>query len=342
MGSAFGVDIRNDSVGGPLGLYHTRKTERLSTTRADDVDQVSVGTFGEMDVDWSRTFRTTLGLRGDVYHWNVESDNPLNSGDDTSGILSPKVSAAFGPWGGTELYANWGLGFHSNNGLGVVLQVDPATGESVTSSPPFARSNGAEFGARTVHWRGLQTTATLWYLHFDSELIYVGDSGSTEEGPPSRRVGLEITNYAYPHPWVAIDLDLAFSQARFLDVPAGEDYVPGALNRVIAGGVAVNPPANVRSGPFGSFRLRHFGPRPLIEDNSVQSKSTTIFNGEAGYKFSDRLRLTAEAYNLFDAEASDIDYFFESRLQEEPQPVEDIHFHAAIPRSARVALHVSF
>ena len=76
-------------------------------------------------------------------------------------------------------------------------------------------------------------------------------------------MGVEITNYIYPNPWVALDLDLSFSRARFLDVPEGEDFVPGALNRVISAGIAVNPPAGVRAGPFGSFRLRHFGPRPL-------------------------------------------------------------------------------
>jgi hypothetical protein len=65
-------------------------------------------------------------------------------------------------------------------------------------------------------------------------------------------------------------------------------------------------------------------------------------NGEIGFKFSERLRLTAEIYNMFDAEVSDIDYFFESRLRDEAAPVEDIHFHAAIPRSARLALRVSF
>ncbi len=106
--SAFGVDVRNDSVGGPLGLYHTRNTERLSTSRADEVDQISVGMFGDTEIEWSRTIRTTFGLRGDVYRWKVRSDNPLNSGERRSGILSPKVSAAFGPWGGTEFYANWG------------------------------------------------------------------------------------------------------------------------------------------------------------------------------------------------------------------------------------------
>jgi hypothetical protein len=340
--SAFGVDFRNDSVGGPLGLYHTRETARLDTTRADDVDQQSVGMFADTEIEWSGAVRTTFGLRGDVYHWNVTSNNPLNSGTDTAGILSPKVSAAFGPWRGTELYANWGLGFHSNSGQGVVLHVDPITGEPVTAAPPFARANGAEVGVRTVAVRGLQTTATLWYLGFDSELIYLGDSGSTEEGPASRRAGVEITNYVYPNRWVALDVDLSFSKARFVGVPPGEEYVPGALNRVISAGIAVNPPAGVRSGPFGSARLRHFGPRPLVEDNSVQSESTSIVNGEIGYQFSERLRLTGEVYNLFDADVSDIDYFFESRLREETVGVEDIHFHAAIPRSARLALRVSF
>jgi hypothetical protein len=190
--------------------------------------------------------------------------------------------------------------------------------------------------------RGLQVTATLWYLDFDSELVYVGDSGRTEEGSASRRLGLELTNYFYPHPWVTMDLDVSFSRARFLDVPAGEDYIPGALNRVISAGISVNPPAANQTGLFGSLRLRHFGPRPLIEDNSVQSESTSIMNGEVGYKFSDTLRLTLEAYNVFDAEVSDIDYFFESRLYDEPAPVDDIHFHAAIPRSTRLSLHVSF
>jgi hypothetical protein len=340
--NAFGVDVRNDSVGGPLGLHLTRHTERLSTVRADEADQVSVGMFGETEIEWSRTLRTTFGLRGDVYHWDVESDNPLNSGKQTSAILSPKVAAAFGPWRGTELYANWGLGFHSNSGLGITLRVDPFTGESAETSPPFARANGAELGIRTVALRGVQTTATLWYLGFDSELIYVGDSGSTEAGPASRRTGVEITNYIYPHPWTTMDLDVSFSRARFLDVPPGEDFVPGSLNRVISGGVSVNPPEGVGAGPFGSLRLRHFGPRPLIEDGSVKSKATSIVNGEVGYKFTDRIRLTLEGFNILDAEVSDIDYFFESRLHDEPEPVEDLHFHAAIPRSARVSLKVSF
>jgi hypothetical protein len=118
--------------------------------------------------------------------------------------------------------------------------------------------------------------------------------------------------------------------------------VPGALNRVIAGGIAVNPPTGVAAGPFGSLRLRHFGPRALVEDNSRRSESTSLVNGEVGFKFSNRTRLAFEGFNLFNAEVSDIDYFFASRLRDESEPVEDIHFHAAIPRSLRIALRVSF
>ncbi|MEQ1759396.1 MAG: TonB-dependent receptor [Vicinamibacterales bacterium] len=340
--SAVGVDFRNDSVGGPLGLYHTRQTERLETIRADEADQSTVGIFGETEVEWSRTVRTTFGLRGDLYRWKVDSSNPLNSGKELSAIVNPKISAAFGPWGGTEFYANWGMGYHSNSGLGILLKVDPISGQPADAAPAFARAQGGEFGVRTVAIRGLQTTATVWYLGFDSELIYVGDSGSTEAGPATRREGVEITNYVYPNRWVALDLDLSFSRARFRDVPEGENFVPGALNRVISGGIAVNPPAGVAAGGFGSLRVRHFGPRPLIEDNSVESKSTSIVNGEVGYKFSERIRLTLEGYNLFNAKVSDIDYFFESQLKNEPAPVEDLHFHAAIPRSARLALRVTF
>jgi hypothetical protein len=52
-----------------------------------------------------------------------------------------------------------------------VLQVDPLTGEPADTSPSFARAHGGEFGVQTVAARGLQTTATVWYLGFDSELI---------------------------------------------------------------------------------------------------------------------------------------------------------------------------
>ncbi len=340
--TTFGASTRYDSVGGPLGLYLTKQNQRLTAITQAEAKVFTGGLFAQTEIEWSPVVRTTFGLRGDVFHYDVTQAIAENSGTDKSGVLSPKVAAVFGPWGGTEFYANAGLGYHSNSALGVIVKVDPVTGASVEQATPIARSRGAEFGVRTVRVRHLQTTATLWYLGFDSELNYVGDSGSTEAGPPSRRVGVEITNYYHPHSWITIDGDLSFSGAHYTHVPVGQDRVPGSLNRVVSAGFEFDPPENGK-GPLGSIRLRHFGPRPLTEDGSVNSKSTSLINGEIGYRFDSRYSVVVEGLNLFDSKVSDIDYYYTSRLPGEPaQGVADIHLHPALPRSVRVNLRVSF
>ena len=99
------------------------------------------------------------------------------------------------------------------------------------------------------------------------------------------------------------------SRARFTDDDPAGARIPGALDRVIAGGLTFEPQQRV----FGSLRVRHFGPRPLVEDARVNSEATTLWNGEVGYRLSNRARLVLEAFNIFDADVSDIDYFYASR-----------------------------
>ena len=81
--------------------------------------------------------------------------------------------------------------------------------------------------------------------------------------------------------WLSLDFDLSHSYAKFTeDDPVGNS-IPGSIETVLATGATVNLP----HGVFGSLRTRYFGPRPLIEDNSVRSKATTLVNLEAGYKY---------------------------------------------------------
>ena len=336
--SAIGVQLRRDWLD-PVGLYRTAGRQRLSTTREDEVGQTMAAVYAQSEIEWTGAFRTTFGLRADRYQFSVTSDNPLDSGDGSDGLVSPKVGAIFGPWKGTEVYLNAGTGFHSNDARGAAITVAPGSGDPVDRVTPLVRAKGAEIGLRTVRIRGLQSTVALWYLGIDSELLFVGDAGTTEPGRPSRRVGIEWTNYARLAPWVTVDADLAFTNARFTDSDSEGTEIPGALDRVISAGVTVEP----RKSVFGSLRVRHFGPRPLIEDGSVNSKSTTIWNGEVGYRLSSKARLVLEAFNLFDANVSDIDYFYASRLPGEPADgVEDIHAHPALPRSARIGIQFSF
>jgi hypothetical protein len=336
--SAVGVQLRRDWLD-PVGLYRTTARQRLSTTREDEVGQTMAAVYAQTEIEWTRTLRTTFGLRADRYQFDVTSDNPLNSGDGSDGLVSPKVGAIFGPWSGTEIYANAGTGFHSNDARGAAITVDPVTGDPVDRVTPLVCAKGAEIGLRTVRIRGLQSTVALWYLGIDSELLFVGDAGTTEAGRPSRRVGIEWTNYARLKPWLTLDADLAFTRARFIDDDSSGDQIPGAIDRVISAGLTFGPEQPL----FGSIRVRHFGPRPLIENASVTSNSTTLWNGEIGYRLSSKARLVLEAFNIFDAEVSDIDYFYASRLNGEPEGgAEDIHFHPALPRSARIGIQFSF
>jgi hypothetical protein len=336
--SAIGVQLRRDWLD-PVGLYRTAGRERLSTTREDEVGQTMAGVYAQTEIEWARTLRTTFGLRADRYQYSVTSDNPLNSGDGSDSLVSPKVGATLGPWSGTEVYVNAGTGFHSNDARGAAITIDPVTGDPADRVTPLVRAKGAEFGVRTVRIRGWQSTVAVWYLGIDSELLFVGDAGTTEAGRPSRRVGLEWTNYARIRPWLTVDADLAFTRARFTDDDPAGTRIPGSLDRVISAGLTFEP----QHALFGSIRVRHFGPRPLIEDASVRSKGTTLWNGEIGYRLSSKARLVAEVFNLFDAEVSDIDYFYASRLPGEPEDgVEDIHLHPALPRSARIGIQFSF
>jgi outer membrane receptor protein involved in Fe transport len=201
------------------------------------------------------------------------------------------------------------------------------------------RAKGAEIGLRTVRVKGLQSTVSLWYLGLDSELLFVGDAGTTAPGRPSRRVGVEWTNYARLTPWMTVDGDLSFSRARFTDRDPAGAFVPGSLDRVISAGLSVEPSRSI----FGSLRLRHFGPRPLVEDASVMSRATSLWNGEVGYRFSPKARVVLEGYNLLDSKVADVDYFYTSRLPGEPaEGIDDVHTHPAIPRTARVSLQVQF
>jgi outer membrane receptor protein involved in Fe transport len=212
------------------------------------------------------------------------------------------------------------------------------SGEPVEPVDPLVRAEGSDVGLRTALVRDLDSTLSFWLLDLDSELLFIGDAGTTEASRPSRRYGVEWTNYYRPLPWLTFDADFSFFKARFTDDDP-EDHIPGAIETVITAGVTIDD----LKGFFGGLRARYFGPRPLIEDDSVRSSSTTLLNAEVGYRLGEDLRLGVEIFNLLDSEDSDIKYFYTSRLAGEPAAgMDDIHFHPVEPRSGRVTLSLSF
>jgi hypothetical protein len=339
--SKVGLQVRYDDI--KVGLFNTFQRTALSTVRDDHVREASVGLYGQMQVKWTDWLRTNVGLRGDLFTAAVASDTPANAGNVTELIASPKFGVVLGPWAKTELFFNAGLGFHSNDARGATITVDPADKTTPQPRVPLlVRSTGAEIGARTQAVKGLDSAVTLFLLDFDSEILFVGDAGTTEPSRPSRRVGIEWTNHYRPLPWLLLDVDLAWTRARFTNVDPSGDFIPGAPNFVGSAGLALGASVDGEPGWYGGVRLRHFGPRPLIEDNSVQSDATTLVNARLGYLFEQGVRLQLDVLNLLKSRANQIDYYYQSQLRSEAAPVADRHFHPVEPLAVRLTLLKQF
>jgi outer membrane cobalamin receptor len=335
-----GVQVQNDDIHN--ALLRTKARQELSQTRADHTIETSVGLFAENATRWNTWFRTVLGVRADTYRFDVKSDDPANSGKVTASIGNPKLSLIFGPWAKTEYYLNLGGGFHSNDARGATETVVPKSGgQPATKESPLVRSKGYEAGVRTSIVPGLQTALSVYRLDFDSELTFQGDAGTTQAGRPSRRIGVELANYYKLQDWLTVDADVAYARARFNDAdPDGiGKYIPGSVEGVASVALAVD-----HLGPyFGAIQWRYFGPRALIEDDSVRSKSTAELNGRIGYRITEDLRVEFEGFNLANTKASAIDYYYTSRLPGEPAAGKaDVHFHPIESRSFRVSLAANF
>jgi hypothetical protein len=323
-----GLQAQNDNIFN--GLLHTQSRQLLSVTRQDHIVETSRAAWVESATRWGEYFRSIAGLRADGYRFRVKNELSANSGSSGDTLLSPSLNLVFGPWKSSELYLNYGQGFHSNDARSAVPS-------AVTSAAPLARSRGMEVGLRTEAIPKMQTALSLYRLDFDSELSYVGDEGTTEAGLPSRRVGIEFSNYYKPVKWLSIDFDAAFARARTREVAPGQDRIPGAVEGV--GQLAVTASQLGKNGAWeGALRLRYFGPRPLLEDNSVRSQASTTLNGRIGYRIATDLRLELEGFNLANKRVSSIDYYYASQLRGEAEAHGDIHFHPLESRSFRLTL----
>ena len=331
-----GAQFQNDNISN--GLYSSVARQIVSTTRADKIVERSLGLYLENKTEWADKFRTVAGVRADNFSFKVDSNNPANSGNTSATKVSPKLNLIFGPWNKTEFYTSAGYGFHSNDARGTTITVDPKTGNPADKVPPLVRSKGIELGVRTEAIAGLQSSLSFYQLDFDSELTFAGDAGTTEAGRPSRRTGFEFSNYYKATSWLTVDADLAFARARFRGFDPVGDRIPGAVEGVASLALSVD-----KLGPwFGTLQLRYFGPRPLIENNSVRSKSTATLNGRVGYKISPKVKIELEGFNLTNRKDSAIDYYYASQLKGETASVTDVHFHPIESRSFRVSMVVNF
>lgn len=335
-----GLQVRHDNI--DVGLRDTQQRVPVAAVSQDSIGETAGAAYVQDTTWWSEHFHSLLGLRADCLALgNRASVTPANSGHASASLLSPKLSLVGGPWAKTEVYANAGRGFHSNDARGVLGHVDATTGNAAEPVPALVGANGAEVGFRSEAIPGLQSSLALWLLNSDSELVYVADAdiGSTQANAASRRFGVEWNNHWQPQNRnFRLDANLAWTHARYAGLqPNGENgnYIPNAVQAV--GLLALTIP-HAGAWEIGSV-TRYIGAAPLTQDGSLRAPSAIVTHLQASRSVGKQLDFSLALLNVFDRRYNDIAYAQDYRLSPTNAVVPaGITVHPGEPREVRATL----
>ncbi|MEC9218814.1 MAG: TonB-dependent receptor [Pseudomonadota bacterium] len=331
-----GADLRYDDVS-ELNLFYTVSRNRIESLREDEAQQLSLGSFADLQFSLTDRLRASVGLRLDFYDFEVDALRAQNSGSKNESLWQPKVNIAYEVNENLELYANYGEGFHSNDARAAINTIDPATGNPSDTLDILVQGEGSELGFRYDTLEGFNFSVAWFELDLDSELVFVGDAGTTEPSDPSRRNGIELSSFWEFTEELVFDFTASKSDGHFRGLPSGENSIPDAHDLVVAAGLTYHNP----NGWTSSLRVRHFDDAALTEDESVKKDSSTLVHFGVSYA-QESWELGLDIINLLDQEDDDIAYWFESRMIGETASFEDIHFHPSNPRAVRALLKYKF
>ncbi len=318
--STAGVQYRIDTP----HVVLANAVQRHQVSRMQDVDIVeqSVSPFVKFDLAPLDKVRLVTGARGDVFSFDVnERVNTTGgrlSGEVTKARPNVKANLILGPWARTEVFGNFGTGFHSNDARAVVA--DPKLEALPTAT-------GYEVGFRSRVLPRIEVFATYWFMDLSSELVFVGDDGTTEARGRTHREGLEAGAKVKILDWLTFTGDVTYTgRAEFVDTGLP---IPLAPIWTARGDLTARLPFGLSS----SLEMRHVGDRVADDFGHHTARGYTIFNSTTRYRFGNfEAFLTVE--NLTNTDWREAQFFFTSRLPGEPAAgTDDVHFTPGTPRS---------
>ncbi|MEY8868874.1 TonB-dependent receptor [Meridianimaribacter flavus] len=313
-----GLGLRHDIVN-DIELSHTlnRKTT-LEQLQLGDLNQTNVDAFVNAEFEFGK-LKVAPALRLDYFKflYNDKLQANYTTQSETKTILSPKLNFYYDAASNLQLFLKSGIGFHSNDTRVVVSN----QGEDI-----LPRAYGLDFGKVWKPFPKLVLNSALWYLFLEQEFVYVGDAGIVEPSGKTERYGLDLGLRYQFNDWLFFDTDATITHARSTEDPDGQNYIPLAPDFTLAGGLSVND----LNGFSGGIRYRYIDDRPANEDNSIVAEGYFVTDFNANYSF-DNITLGFVIENLFDTEWNETQFATESRLQNEAQSVEEIHFTPGTP-----------
>ncbi|WP_405569124.1 TonB-dependent receptor domain-containing protein [Winogradskyella sp. Asnod2-B02-A] len=313
-----GIGIRHD-ISDDVELSRTlNRSTTLENIQLGNINQTNIDAFVNAEFEFGK-LKIAPALRLDYFKfmYNDALQTNYETLSETKTIVSPKLNFFYNAQDNLQLYLKSGLGFHSNDTRVVVAN----GGEAI-----LPRSYGADLGTIWKPFPKLIVNSALWYLFLEQEFVYVGDAGIIEPSGKTRRYGLDLGLRYQLNDWLFVDTDATLTNARSIDEPDGEDYIPLAPDFTLTGGLSVDD----FKGFSGGLRFRYLDDRAANEDNSIVAEGYMVTDFNVNYTWNNTtFGLAVE--NLFDVDWNETQFATESRLQNEAASVEEIHFTPGTP-----------
>ena len=318
--STAGLQYRIDTP--HVVLANAVQRHQVSRTQDVDIVEQSFSPFVKFDLTPIDKVRLVTGARGDVFTFDVK-ERVNTTGDRLTGTATkarPNVKAnlILGPWASTEFFGNFGTGFHSNDARAVI---------SNPKLEALPTATGYEFGLKSRLLPRTELFATYWFMDLSSELVFVGDEGTTEPRGRTHREGVEAGAKVRLLDWLTFTGDLTYTaKAEFVETGQAIPLAPIWTARA-------DLTARLPWGLSSSFEMRHVGDRWADEDRHQTARGYTLFNWTGRYRYKN-FEAFLSIENLTNTEWREAQFFFTSRLPGEPAAgVDDIHFTPGTPRS---------
>lgn len=324
-----GFGLRYDDVDDNQLSRTANRQELLERLAFGDVDETNVYGFINTEFEFG-DFKLNPGLRLDFFKFDYVDNltEDFETLSESKFTASPKLNLIYTPTNRLQLFAKTGIGFHSNDSRVVTANVE----EDIL---PLAY--GADVGGIFKITDKLIFNTALWYLFSEQEFVYVGDAGIVEPSGQSRRLGIDAGLRYEPVNWLYLYGDINYTYARSVEEPDGADLIPLAPKLTSTGGFTIND----LDGFSGGLNYRLIGDRPANEDNSIVAEGYFVTDANLNYTYKNyTFGLIVE--NLFDVDWNETQFATESRLQNEANPVEEIHFTPGTPFFVRGKVTVRF
>ncbi|MFT6203421.1 MAG: outer membrane receptor protein involved in Fe transport [Spirosomataceae bacterium] len=324
-----GIGLRNDRV----------RDNELSRTlnRTKTLERIQFGNINETNAFAYTSAEVTLGkwliapaLRFDNFTFDYTDfleEGAIGSKSTNQSIVSPKLNFIYSPSARVQYFLKSGIGFHANDTRVAVVE----------GNATLPKSYGADLGTIWKPTNKLLINSSLWYLFLEQEFVYVGDAGIVEPSGRTQRMGADLGIRYQLTQKLFFDTDFTYTYARSIDDPKGENYIPLAPAITWTSGLSF---ADVK-GFSGGIKSRMLGNRPANEDYSITAEGYFVTDLNVNYSVK-CFTFGVAIDNAFNTKWNETQFATESRLRNELNPVEEIHFTPGTPFALRGIVSIKF